>query len=311
VVLYLAGSGRSGTTLISHILDQLDGVFAGGELRYVWERGLGQDNFCGCGCRFSACPFWTAVMAEVQRCSGVRVVATGDAVGRRLLTRLRILRVPAMVLRLARRRPPVPHHPDDLLIASLYQAIANVTGARVIVDSSKLPPYGMLLSQQPDLIMSVLHVVRDSRATAFSWRRPRRALEGDDSALMPQFDWWKSSLLWLWWNFVTLAVWDRRDSRYLRIRYEDFADNAGAAMSDVARFIGTDPADLPFVSASSVLLSPSHFVAGNPNRHATGPTEILPDTEWRDAMTTRDMVLVTAVTALGLVRFGYPLGRGR
>jgi hypothetical protein len=89
-VLYLAGSGRSGTTLISHILDQLDGVFAGGELRYVWERGLERDDFCGCGCRFSACPFWSAVVAEVQHVSGVQGLSTGDAVGRRLLSRLRI-----------------------------------------------------------------------------------------------------------------------------------------------------------------------------------------------------------------------------
>jgi hypothetical protein len=216
-----------------------------------------------------------------------------------------------MLVRLACGRPPVPPHRDDHLIANLYRAIVKVTGARVIVDSSKLPPYGMLLSQQPEVTMSVLHVTRDSRATAFSWRRSRRALEGDDSALMPQFDSWKSSLLWLWWNLVTLAVWDHPDKRYLRLRYEDFAENARATMADVARFIGAEPADLPFVSANSVHLSASHFVAGNPNRHTTGPTEIRPDTEWRQALTTRDLVLVTGITAPGLVRFGYPLGRAR
>ncbi len=310
-VLYLAGSGRSGTTLISHILDQLDDVFAGGELRYVWERGLARDDLCGCGRRFSACPFWGAVMAEIHRSSGVLAASAGDAVGGRLLQRLRILRVPAMLLRLACGRPPVPHHADDLLIGRLYEAIAHVTGAKVIVDSSKLPSYGLLLSQQPKICLSVLHVVRDSRATAFSWRRPRKALEGDDAAFMPQFQSWKSSLLWLWWNFVTVIVWDRRDRRYLRVRYEDFAEDARATMAEVARLVGADPAKLPFTSANSVRLAPSHFVAGNPNRHVTGPTEILPDTEWRDALAARDMVLVTGVTFPGLMRFGYPLQRRR
>ena len=39
-VLYLAGSGGSGSTLVTTALGQLDGVFAAGELRYLWHRGL-------------------------------------------------------------------------------------------------------------------------------------------------------------------------------------------------------------------------------------------------------------------------------
>ncbi len=307
-VLYLAGSGRSGTTVISHILDQLDDVFAGGELRYVWERGLEKDHLCGCGRRFSACPFWSAVMAELSTNCGSVAVAAADAVGQRLLRRLRILRVPAMLLRLTRGRPPVPQHADDRLIRALYEAIAKVTGAKVIVDSSKLPSYGLLLSQQPNVSLSVLHVVRDSRATAFSWRRTRKALEDDDTAaLMPQFDYWKSASLWLWWNLITATVWDRHERRYLRVRYEDFAEDALATMTEVARFISADPAKLPFVSTNSVHLARSHFVAGNPNRHETGPTEILPDTEWKRGLVLKDLALVTGMTWPGLRRFGYPL----
>lgn len=34
-VLYLTGSGRSGTTLVNNLVGQLDGAFACGELRYL------------------------------------------------------------------------------------------------------------------------------------------------------------------------------------------------------------------------------------------------------------------------------------
>ncbi|MEJ7706837.1 MAG: sulfotransferase [Nocardioidaceae bacterium] len=309
-VLYVAGSGRSGTTVISHILDQLDRVFAGGELRFLWQRGVVEDHLCGCGRPFSDCPFWTAVMAEVYGKRPESDVLDADAIGRRLLSRLRVLRVPAMLMRRSLGRSPVPGHADDQTIRRLYDAILKVTRAKVIVDSSKLPPYGLLLSQQPNIDLYVLHVVRDSRATAFSWLRKKESLDyGDDGELMPQMQTWKSSLLWLWWNFVTFIAWRR--GRYLRVRYEDFVADPKAAMTSIADLIDVDCADLPFASPTSVRLAPAHFVAGNPNRHTTGAIEIRPDNEWRDVMPAKHFSTVTALTSPGLLSFGYSLGRRR
>ncbi len=45
-------------------------------------------------------------------------------------------------------------------------------------------------------------------------------------------------------------------------------------MAAVARMIGADPDDLPFVGPDSVQLSPTHSVAGNPNRHDTGVVQL-------------------------------------
>src|SRR6476469_6184391 len=68
-VLYVAGTGRSGSTLLARILDRADGVFAAGEVRYMWQRGLVEDRLCGCGERFSECPFWRDVL---ERAFGAR-----------------------------------------------------------------------------------------------------------------------------------------------------------------------------------------------------------------------------------------------
>ncbi len=61
-VLYFAGSGRSGTTIINNIIGQLDGAFAAGELRFLWDRGVVENRLCGCGRPFHDCPTWTTVM---------------------------------------------------------------------------------------------------------------------------------------------------------------------------------------------------------------------------------------------------------
>jgi hypothetical protein len=60
-VLYVGGWGRSGSTLLSHMLGHLDGHVAVGELRYVWQGGVAGNELCGCGKPFGQCEFWQAV----------------------------------------------------------------------------------------------------------------------------------------------------------------------------------------------------------------------------------------------------------
>ena len=55
VVLYIAGWGRSGSTIMGNILGQLPGFAHVGELSNVWSRGVIEDSLCGCGARFSEC----------------------------------------------------------------------------------------------------------------------------------------------------------------------------------------------------------------------------------------------------------------
>jgi hypothetical protein len=59
-------------------------------------------------------------------------------------------------------------------LQQLYRAIQCVSGARVLIDSSKVPTYGLILSRTSDIHLSVLHLVRDSRAVAYSWLREGR-----------------------------------------------------------------------------------------------------------------------------------------
>src|SRR6476660_6686221 len=59
-LLYIAGLGRSGTTVVSQLLDQVPGVTSVGEGRSVW-RAAAEGWLCGCGVPFHDCKFWTAV----------------------------------------------------------------------------------------------------------------------------------------------------------------------------------------------------------------------------------------------------------
>ena len=353
-VLYLAGSGRSGSTLLTTILGQLAGFFAAGELRYLWQRGVLENRPCGCGLPVNDCPFWSAVRRELP-------ADNAAGIADRLRTRLRLRGLPALLRRHRRGRPAVAGHPDDRVIADLYAALARhaalaeapgparhsgpaggsgparhsgpagAPGAArhpgpaegsgptagladapgpVIVDSSKLPPYGALLGTLPGIDLRVLHLVRDPRGTAFSWRR-RRGLDGrGDGRLMSRPPVWKAALLWLVWNGAAGRLWARGDSgRYLRIRYEDFVADPERVIRRIAGFAGMSPARLPFTPAGQVLLAPTHSVAGNPSRHRVGPVPITDDDEWIWAMPTWSYALVTLISVPLLRRLGYPLRR--
>ena len=60
-VVFIGGSGRSGSTLIERLLGRLPGVCNVGEVAFLWERGLQRGELCGCGLALLECPFWCEV----------------------------------------------------------------------------------------------------------------------------------------------------------------------------------------------------------------------------------------------------------
>ncbi|MCZ3387336.1 MAG: sulfotransferase, partial [Actinomycetia bacterium] len=63
-IVYIGGQGRSGTTLLERALGELPGVVSLGETVHLWDRGLRDDELCGCTEPFGSCPFWRSVGDE-------------------------------------------------------------------------------------------------------------------------------------------------------------------------------------------------------------------------------------------------------
>ena len=63
-VVYIAGLSRSGSTILGDTLCQIDGWFHGGEIRYIWDRGVIENQRCGCYSSFRDCLFWNDVLSK-------------------------------------------------------------------------------------------------------------------------------------------------------------------------------------------------------------------------------------------------------
>lgn len=300
-VLYIAGTGRSGSTLLASVLGSVDGVFSAGELRFTWERGLADDATCGCHRPVAECDVWARTFeAGFGGFHGV----DADAVCRELAGQTRIRNLPTIL----RRRGAPDGVPPELKMAlpALYGSILETSGSRLIVDSSKLPTYAMLLSDLEAIDVRIVHLVRDPRAAAWSWMRrgATGAVEGLDEE-MDRFSASKSASLWSLWNGLMSQMWRSDPVRYLPIRYEDFAAEPERIAHEILEFAGINDAGVPFSRPGTVNLPPNHAIAGNPNRMRHGETSIRTDNEWARAMPKKDRIAVTTLTAPLLPRFGY------
>lgn len=308
-VVFLGGLGRSGSTLLERIMGQLPGVCTAGELVHLWQRGLVWDERCGCGEPFSACPFWQRV-GEVafggwDRVDAAEVHRLGERVDRtRYIPSLAVPRLAPGLTDRARRYAGY--------YAAVHAAVAEVSGASVVVDSSKNASLAYVLRTRSDLDLRVLHVVRDSRGVAYSWtKQVTRPEAGDAHQLMHRYPPWRSALLWDAQN-ASFALLDRLGTPSERVHYEDLLADPVGTLRQVCAFLGLPAGDElgSFLHPDSVELTTAHTVSGNPMRFQTGTVRLRRDDSWRATMAASDRRLVSALTLPLLLGYRYlPAGR--
>jgi sulfotransferase family protein len=302
-VLYIVGAGRSGSTILENILGQVPGFFAGGELRYIWERNFADNRLCGCGKAFHDCECWSEI---IRRGFGGFEKVDYEGMSRAFLRLTRTRHWPRLILG-QYRQDTSPQMQDYLeQLQKLYRAIQDTTGCKVILDSSKFPSYALVLSRLPGVELSILHLVRDARAVAYSWRRRKAQPDSEKVRYMEQLSPSYSSLLWDTWNLAAQFSWGKQPN-YMRVRYEDFVQQPKRTVSEIISFMGEPPVGLAFQDDHTALLQPNHTVSGNPVRFNSGAVRLQLDSEWETNMKRSSRLVVTALTWPLLVRYGYPL----
>lgn len=306
-VIYIAGSGRSGSTLLERVLGDMPGAVNVGELIDLFCRTAPRGERCGCGLAFAECPFWAGVGKrafdgwEDSRLAAIHRLQTRVA-RQRHLPRLFALPLAGRGFR------------DDVAAygasyRALYRAIADQAGASYVIDASKWPVQALALSRA-GIDIRVIHLVRDVRGVAYSLSKQHVArphsVQGTDhmTHIVPA----EAAARWV--GIQTEAELLRRCGlRVTRVRYEDFVRRPRAAVDAALADLGlsTGPSDLAHVTDGHVVLGSSHGLSGNPSRFSHGEITLRPDEAWRDRMQQRDRVVVTAVGLPLLLRYRWRL----
>jgi hypothetical protein len=300
-VLYVAGFGRSGSTILGNILGQLDGFFHAGEVFALWYRLPDDDPVCGCGAPIKECSVWRSIFRETF---GNLADPQAKTMLRSHAGRNRSIYLPLMLFPGGRKILGFWTKEHARHLQKLYWAIRERARAKVIIDSSKLPSYGCVLDMMSSIDLYVVHLIRDARAVTYSWLRDK--LREDTGEPMARYSAVGSSLRWNVQNLAAELLWRRHPDRYLMLRYEDFVRSPNRALRRILDLIGERSAAMPLVNDHIVHLDATHTIDGNPSRVRTGDVAVGLDNEWASHMEARQKILTTSLTWPLLKHYGYP-----
>ena len=309
-VLYIGGYGRSGSTLLESILGNFPGVVPVGELRHVWNRSFRDNSLCSCGRRFSKCSFWSAVVNEAF---GARRDLDIDEIIQLKKSVDRIAYIPRITrcLRCPRGSFGARLQKYAALLLPLYRAVETVGSARVIVDSSKDPSFAFVLASIPDIQLHVVHLVRDSRAVAYSWtRRKRRPELPDEEIYMPRFGPLSSAFRWNAYNYPFHLL--KRFVAYRLLHYEELVREPCRVVEQILASVDLVPDEeqLRLLRGDTLQLASNHSMSGNPLRFERRPITLKLDDEWATNLPAHRQLLVGLLTSHLMWRYGY-FGLGR
>ncbi len=272
-IIYIAGAGRSGSTILDRALGAAEGVASFNEMHVILTPEYLDRQICSCGVDRDDCPFWRDVLG-----------ALADRYDLEAMTQLshRFDTSAMMLALLTGWMSRVTRRDLDLyacFVADLYREIAKRAKVGTIIDSSKIPTRALLLKRYAGLRVHAIHLVRDPRAVAASWLRKKKdpGLEGQ---AMQRYPLNRTLLVWAFRQVASEAL--RIRMPYMRVRYEDFAKSPRGIVEHIVKEAGQQGSpNTGFVNEFEVDLPTIHSLSGNPDRFETGVTAIRIDDKWK------------------------------
>ena len=300
-VVYLAGSGHTGSTLLALLMDAHPAVASVGEIAVkpkIRHKGTALQQKCSCGALVGECAFWHSIFQKVNEQGfdfGPENWTNDYRFTHPLLHRLFTRESSIAVVRALRHS--VEHHLPifrqrirriDCVNEAFVRAVLDTTGAEVFFDTSKghLRLGRLLASSAFDI--RVVTLVRDVRGYAAAAAR-RRGTSLRDSAQT-----WKKDQL-----AIRALTKDLPPDRRLLVRYEDLCMNPSGTLTRLHEFCGVAPMEVP-----RQLFSTEHHVLGNNMRMAKA-IEIRLDERWRGELKDSQQAEVLRIAGELHREFGY------
>jgi len=214
-VIYIAGDGHSGSTLLDIIIGSSPNIFSAGELTFITRDSIFEE-YCSCSKLIKECNTWSKIVKTWLEKAPVNLKEYKKL-------RLKFERNKTTAKALYNKISPSQEFKTYCESTRLlFEAIQKVTGKNVIVDSSKSPQRIAVLSKIVDL--KVIHLCRNARGVLNSAKKSSKkdikaGIEIDSLARRTS----KTLLEWVFVNGVTELFCIGVDSK--RIKYKDYISN--------------------------------------------------------------------------------------
>lgn len=163
MVLYIMGTGRSGTTILDVILSDNPGMVSVGEVTHIFRDGFIEKKPCACGQAARSCALWGQVWGKI----GLAESSLGHvndlfrSVGwHKKFFALFLGFMPSSSL-----------ETYQTINRKLFMALSQTSGAHVVVDSSKYPARALALSRMFPNRIKVICLTRAPEGLLAAFRK--------------------------------------------------------------------------------------------------------------------------------------------
>lgn len=291
-VLYIAGMGRTGSTILERSMGQMEEYCSIGELRFIWEKNI-HTELCGCGEPFSKCKFWTSVAdiayEGIESIPRMQITQYQDIIEKNTL-------LPRMLFDWGGDLDKKASDYGKQYL-ELYRAIDKVNGGKIIIDASKDLRTLYVLRRIKEIDLSVLHLIRNPNGVAYSWtKKYKRTDIIDRDVYMHVYSPYRTTYRWISRNMF-LSLTHKIFNRYIRIHYEDFVSDPVRILNSILKINDIKERSFSFIQGKQLLLEiVNHTVSGNPFRFTKDRAEFKLDEEWKTKLPLHVRIFISIVT---------------
>lgn len=259
-IIYIAGDGRSGSTLLSTILGTHPDVVSVGEVVLLHQDWFDARLMCACGVPYAGCSFWAGLFAPGESVAELARVVS------RIERRLSLHR---LLLGGFSRRDRAAYREYQ---QRLFQYITACSGKPVVVDSSKssrtCTGRFLALYKLGGHDVFVVHLVRNGLSTVES-----EIVTGNNWVLEgrlekpPRLPGLRAALGWMLSNaWVQLLARLLAPGHYVRIHYEDLLRHPEQALAQIGDLCALDFGEVVGCILRDEPFEVGHVVGGNRER---------------------------------------------
>lgn len=318
---YVLSASHSGSTLLSMLLGAQPGASTAGELKAT-SMGDPDQYRCSCKSLIRECPFWRTVEQAMEdrgisdfdiTRAGTNLDETDSRYARRLLAPLYRKRPSEWMRDAALSLSPKwrKHlHETNRRNLALVESLQEITGAQVVIDSSKLALRLKYLLQIPAMEIKVIRVIRDGRAVSLTYTDEWTFADATEPSLRgggsgrrrppPRRSMAEAAREWKRSNEAADCLTAQLPRKqWTVVRYEDLCADPEQTLKRLITFLELDPAtmNLDFKGRE-------HHVIGNGMR-MDATSEIRLDERWKTHLTPEDLKAFDVVAGDLNRQYGY------
>lgn len=307
-LIYIAGYGRSGSTLLEKLLRCQPSIHACGELAKFFKLYGLSSNRCSCGHPLNECKFWSSVANELL-INGFSVEEYPD------------------YFKIQQKRESILSHGGTFFQKKYHKMYSNLMNLffkavlhqfnseeKVLIDSSKTA-YAtsgrpIAISRLGEYKVRVIHLVRDCRGVAWSLKKGlnRRLETGEkEGSFMPVL---RAIIGWTFSNQAAGKIKNYLgENNYLLVRYEDLVEDPKQILKHLEAFLELDLDESIRITQKAmdggvVQLPIMHQLSGNRMRFNPSLT-IIPDYAWKEKMNSPTKAFINTLTMPLMKKYGY------